>query len=159
MSAVIVGSFSWPALSSVHVVPLTMIRIAWYSSLILAIAAVAVGLQQSVFLIRVGSLLNCEFIIQELLSFRSPAGQHVPRWDQVFIWQAAVGLLEWSIFLWVGGYIVFIGDLTKLFQEAQERSDQVVSSTFNSRYIILITQSHTLYRLPAFVLLLFWGQS
>jgi hypothetical protein len=31
-----------------------MIRIAWYNSLIFAIAAIAVGMQQSVFLVRVG---------------------------------------------------------------------------------------------------------
>ena len=128
MSAVNVGTFSWPALSAIPVVPLTMIRIAWYNSLILGVAAVAVGMQQSVFLIRVGYVSDSDTWIQELLSFTcDTTGKLIPRWDQLLIWQAAVGLLEWCIYFWLGGYIVFIWDRTMMFQAGQQTSDQVVS--------------------------------
>lgn len=127
MTAAVVGSFSWPGLSAISTVPLTMVRIAWYNSLILAIAAVAVGMQQSVFLVRVGCVSNSDFLIRELLSYDDRTGPRIPRWDQLVIWQAAVALLEWSIYLWLGGYVVFLWDLARITQEGQQTSDLVVS--------------------------------
>lgn len=127
MSAVVVGTFSWPTLSEISVVPLTMIRIAWYNSLVLGITAVAVAMQQSVFLVRVSCVSNGDVLIRELLSVDAHDGRRIPRWDQLFIWQAAVGLLEWSIYFWFGGYMVFIWDRTRMLQEGQQKSDQVVS--------------------------------
>lgn len=126
MNAAVVGSFSWPVLSTVSVVPLAMIRVAWYNSLILGIAAVAVGMQQSVFLVRVGCVSNGDVLIRELLSSESRTGRRTPRWDQVFIWQSAVGLLEWCIYFWVGGYGVFICDSTRILRDGQDKADQVV---------------------------------
>lgn len=127
MTAAVVGSFEWEALSTVPTIPITMIRIAWYNSLILAVTAVTLGMQQSVFLIRVGSTSDSDAIITNLLSYASPgSGLRIPRWDQVFIWQAAVGLLEWSIYFWMGGYLVFIWDLTRVSREGQTVADQVV---------------------------------
>lgn len=128
MSAAVVGSFSWQSLSTIAVVPLTMIQIAWLNSLILAIAAVAVGMQQSVFLVRVGCLSHSDALIRELLSFASPTGRRVPHWDQVILWQTAVGLLECSIYFWLGGYIVFLWHMTRMAREDQQVSDQVVST-------------------------------
>lgn len=104
-----------------------MIRIAWYNSLIFAIAAIAVGMQQSVLLVRVGCVSNSDMLIRELLTFEKPSGQRVPRFRQVFIWQTAVGLLEWSIYFWLGGFVVFIWDSTLILRENQQKSDQVVS--------------------------------
>jgi len=104
-----------------------MIRIAWYNSLIFAIVAIAVGMQQSVFLVRVGCVSNSNMLIRELLTFEMPSGQRVPRFRQVFIWQTAVGLLEWSIYFWLGGFVVFIWDSTLILRENQQKSDQVVS--------------------------------
>jgi hypothetical protein len=127
MSAAVVGSFSWPNLSMITTVPLTIIRIAWYNSLVFAIAAVAVGMQQSVFLVRVGCVSNADMLIRELLSFEDLTGRRIPHWDQLAIWQAAVALLEWSIYFWLGGYVVFIWDLTHISGKGQQKSDQVVS--------------------------------
>lgn len=104
-----------------------MIRIAWYNSLVLAIAAVAVGMQQSVFLVRVGCLSTSDASLREILSFASPTGRRIPYWHQLILWQTAVGLLECSIYFWLGGYIVFIWDMTKITKEDQQVSDQVVS--------------------------------
>lgn len=128
MTAAVVGSFEWEALSTIATIPMTMIRIAWYNSLVLAVTAVTLGMQQSVFLIRVGSTSDSDAIITNLLSSPSPGGSglRIPRWDQVFIWQAAVGLLEWSIYFWMGGYLVFIWDLTRVSREGQTVADQVV---------------------------------
>lgn len=104
----------------------TLIRIAWFNSLILAVAGVAVGMHQSVFLVRVGSVSNSDMLIRGLLIFECLADRRIPYWDQDIIWQTAVGLLECSIYFWLGGYVVFIWDLTKLLQEQQQRSDRVV---------------------------------
>jgi hypothetical protein len=65
--------------------------------MVLGIAAVAVGMQQSVFLVRVGCVSNSDMLIRELLSFDFLTGRRIPRWDQLVTWQAAVSLLEWSI--------------------------------------------------------------
>ncbi|OQE21952.1 hypothetical protein PENSTE_c011G02778 [Penicillium steckii] len=127
MSAAVVGSFSWPSLSTAAPVPFTMIRVSWYNSLVLAIGAVAVGMQQSVFLVRVGCLSTSDTSLLEILSFVSPTGRRIPYWHQVILWQTAVGLLECSIYFWLGGYIVFVWDMTKITKQDQQRSDQVVA--------------------------------
>ncbi|OJJ08344.1 hypothetical protein ASPVEDRAFT_156008 [Aspergillus versicolor CBS 583.65] len=129
MTAAVVGSFTWDALSTIAIIPMTMIRIAWYNSLVLAVTAVTLGMQQSVFLIRVGSTSDSDAIITNMLSSPSPGGSglRIPRWSQMFIWQAAVGLLEWSIYFWMGGYLVFIWDLTRVSREGQTVADQVVA--------------------------------
>ncbi|OAQ98008.1 hypothetical protein LLEC1_04399, partial [Akanthomyces lecanii] len=124
MSAAVVGSFSWPSISTMSTVPLIMIRITWYSSLVCGIMAVATALQQSVFLVRVGCVSDSELLICRLLSSDSAQGRR-PRQHQIFVWQAAVGMLEWCIFLWIGGYIVFIWDQTLILQRSQQTSDQV----------------------------------
>ncbi|KAI5457570.1 hypothetical protein BGZ63DRAFT_428268 [Mariannaea sp. PMI_226] len=101
-----------------------MIRVAWYNSLILD---VAVGMQQSVFLVRVGCVANSDVLICELLSYDSPTGQRIPYWGQLGLWQVAVALLEWSIYFWLGGYVVFIWTLSDLPQEGKQVSDKVVA--------------------------------
>jgi hypothetical protein len=126
MSAVIVGSFAWPSFSSVPLIAYTICRATWYSSLVLAVVAVAVGLAQNVFLYRVGCLSNSCAIFVEILSYQVEDGQRIPRWNQVFIWQLAIGLLEWSIYLWLGGLIVFIGGSTRLGHRDQTTEDKAV---------------------------------
>ncbi|CEL06306.1 hypothetical protein ASPCAL07412 [Aspergillus calidoustus] len=136
MTAAVVGSFEWSALSTIPTVPLTMIRIAWYNSLVLAVTAVTLAMQQSVFLIRVGCTSKSDAIIRDLLSYPAAPGrglggpQRIPRWDQVLIWQTAVGLLEWSIYFWMGGYLVFIWDLTRVSRGGQTVADRVVRTPF-----------------------------
>ncbi|KAL4744826.1 hypothetical protein BDW72DRAFT_208710 [Aspergillus terricola var. indicus] len=128
MTAAVVGSFEWEVLSTIRTIPMTMIRVAWYNSLVLAVTAVTLGMQQSVFLIRVGCTSDSDSIIRDLLSFRSQeGGPRIPRWDQVATWQTAVALLEWSIYFWLGGYLVLLWDLTRLSREGQTAADQVVA--------------------------------
>lgn len=127
MSAIAVGSFSWPALSTMSVVPLTMIRIAWYNSLLLGVVAVAVGMQQSVFLVRIQHASSSDILLCELLSSQSSTGRRIPLWDQLFVWQSAVGLLEWCIYFWLGGFAVFLWDTTRVLGDGQGKQDQVVS--------------------------------
>ena len=100
---------SWPTFSTISSVPLTMLPIAWYNNLILAIAAVAIGMQQSVFLVRLGCLSNSDILIRELLSFESPSGLRVPRHSQVLVWQTAVGVLECSIYFWLEVLLCLFG--------------------------------------------------
>lgn len=126
MSATVVGSFSWPAVSAISIVPLTIIHIAWYSSLMLGMAAVALALQQSVFLARIRYVSTSEQIICRLLSSESTNRRRIPRWYQILIWQSAVGMLEWCIFLWIGGYAVFIWSQSLTLHE-QWSAGQVVS--------------------------------
>lgn len=114
MSAAVVGAFTWPALEDISTVPGTMIRIAWYSSLILAIASVGVGLHQSVFLMRVGCLAKADMVITRLLGSRNGTDRYEPRDEQIILWQLAVGLLEFSLYFWLGGFVIFIWDLSNL---------------------------------------------
>lgn len=134
MSAVVVGSFTWPNLGSLTTVAYTMVRICWYNSLILAIAAVAVGMQQSVFLTRVGCLSTSDVLIVRLLSFEGQNGRRVPRRDQVIIWQTAVGLLEFSLYFWLSGFIVFVWDVTLVGRKVQKTSDKVVCTSVHRKY-------------------------
>ena len=106
MSTVFASSFSWPAPSTVSVVRLTLARVVWYMSLVLAVAAVTVAIQQSLFLVRSHHAANPNQLLRELLN--SSFGQRIPRWDQLAIWQAAVALLEWSIYFCLGSYPICI---------------------------------------------------
>lgn len=109
------------------VVPLTMIRIAWYNSLLLGVVAVAVGMQKSVFLVRIQHASSSDILLCELLSSQSSTGRRIPLWDQLFVWQSAVGLLEWCIYFWLGGFAVFLWDTTRVLGDGQGKQDQVVS--------------------------------
>lgn len=127
MSAAVVGSFAWPALSTMSVVPLTMIRIAWYNSLVFSMGAIATSVQQNVFLFRVQSMPNSDDILLDVLSHVSSPTIRVPRWDQTIIWQSAVGLLEWSIYFWLGGYFVLLLDVALIFAGGQDAASRAVS--------------------------------
>lgn len=107
-SAVITGSFTWSALSKLSIVAWTIVQITWCCSLTLAMVAVAVELQQSVFLIRVESLSNAHLILRRLLSAENIIGPRIPRQGQLIIWHSAVALLEWSIYVWLVGFLVFV---------------------------------------------------
>ncbi|KAK8073607.1 hypothetical protein PG994_004506 [Apiospora phragmitis] len=98
MSAAVVGAFTWTSLSSLPSVAYTLVQAPWYCSLVLGIGAVAVGMQQSVFLIRVGCLPTANQFCQNMLSHDDGNGRRAPSWYQVLIWQTAVGLLEFSLY-------------------------------------------------------------
>lgn len=128
MSATVVGAFTWPDLAEMGPVTSTMLRICWYNSLVLAVAAVAMGMQQSIFLLRVGGLSNRNTAILNLLSIFDQSRQlRIPRRDQVIIWQTPVGMLEFSLYFWLAGFIVFIWDTTKIGRNTSTISGQVVS--------------------------------
>lgn len=126
MSAAVVGAFTWPALSDMPTVPGTMVQIAWYASLILAIASVGVGLHQSVFLMRVGCLAKADMVITELLGSISGNDRYEPRGEQIILWQLAVGLLEFSLYFWLGGFVVFIWNLSNIGRQGQTMADILV---------------------------------
>lgn len=128
MSATVVGAFTWPDLAEMGPVTSTMLRICWYNSLVLAVAAVAMGMQQSIFLLRIGGLSNGNTVILNLLSIFDQSRQlRIPRRDQVIIWQTPVGMLEFSLYFWLAGFIVFIWDTTKIGRNTGTISGQVVS--------------------------------
>jgi hypothetical protein len=118
-------------LSTTTPVALAIIQAIWFSSLLLAVTAVAIALQQSVFLARVASMPKSNALIVELLTYEISDGSRQPRQAQVLIWLLAVGLLEWSIGLWLGGFVVFLWDVTKMRQKGQLPSD-VMASELNS---------------------------
>ncbi|KAH6678052.1 hypothetical protein B0J14DRAFT_559187 [Halenospora varia] len=125
MSAIVVGSFTWSALEHLSIVAYTIIRVCWYNSLILAITAVAVGMQQSVFLVRIGCLSASHKLTLKLLCYEDQNGTRIPRRDQVVIWQTAVGMLEFSLYFWLGGFVVFIWDVTLVGRKGQKTSDKL----------------------------------
>ncbi|QPC76794.1 hypothetical protein HYE68_007546 [Fusarium pseudograminearum] len=129
MSATIVGAFTWSSLERLSPVADTMVRTLWYSSLILGVGAIALSLQQSVFLTRIGCLPQANAMCRRMLSRDIGLGQRIPRWDQVILWQTAVGLLEFSIYTWLGGFIAFVGDTTYIGLSSPGKGNQVHAST------------------------------
>ncbi|CAI6090631.1 unnamed protein product [Clonostachys chloroleuca] len=127
LSGVIVGSFTWTIFDQMLPTAMTIIRILWYSSLILSMTAVGVALHQSVFLARMVNVPEFHAVMVDLLCFETPMGQMKPRQEQAFIWLLAIGLLEWSLGLWFGGFVVFIWKLTKIGQQDQTFSDRMVA--------------------------------
>lgn len=128
MSAAVVGAFAWTSLASLHTVAYTLVQTMWCCSLVLGIGAVALGMQQSGFLIRIGCLPTANHLCQNMLSHDAGNGQRAPSWHQVLIWQAAVGLLEFSMYTWLAGFVVFIWGITKSGQSNASSSDRVVSA-------------------------------
>ena len=91
-----------------------MIHLAWLCSLVLGIGAAAVAMHQSIFLMRIDVLRNANDLCQHLLSHGVKSnGRRDVRLEQGILWQAAVGMLEWSIYTWMAGFLIFIGDLTR----------------------------------------------
>ncbi|CAG9996819.1 unnamed protein product [Clonostachys byssicola] len=127
LSGVIVGSFTWTIFDQMLPTAMTLIRILWYSSLILSMTAVGVALHQSVFLARMANVPEFHAVMVDILCFETPMGQMEPRQEQAFIWLLAVGLLEWSLGLWFGGFVVFLSSLTKIGQQDQTFSDRMVT--------------------------------
>ncbi|KAK8006848.1 hypothetical protein PG989_000838 [Apiospora arundinis] len=129
MSAAVVGAFTWDSLSSLSTIAYALVQMMWYCSLVLGIGAVAVGLQQSVFLIRIGCLPTANQLCRDMLS-RDPGNdrRRVPRWHQVLIWQTAVALLEFSVYTWLAGFVVFIWATTRSGQADASTSDRVVAA-------------------------------
>ena len=126
LTAAVVGGFTWPGLAELPAVAYTMIRVAWYSSLILSIGSVAVGVQQSVFLMRLHCVPKYHVILRDILGVRDETQKYLPRDHQIILWQLAVGLLEVSIYSWLGGFVVFVCASTRTFQKDQSVSDQLV---------------------------------
>ncbi|VUC32670.1 unnamed protein product [Clonostachys rosea] len=127
MSSVIVGSFTWTIFDQTLPTAMTIIRTLWFSSLILSITAVGVALHQSVFLARMANVPEFYSVMVDILCFETRMGKMKPRQEQVLIWLLAVGLLEWSLGLWFGGFVVFLWDLTKMAQQDQTLSDKMVA--------------------------------
>jgi hypothetical protein len=126
MTAVTVGAFTWPSLASVSTAPLDVIQICWYSSLIFSITAVGMALHQSVFLLRVMSVTKSNTIPFNVLTYETGYGERSPRKQQAFIWVLAMGLLEFSMYFWLGGFIVFLWDVTKMGRGEQRKGDIMV---------------------------------
>lgn len=150
----IVGAFAWPALAQVSTVAFAMIQTMWYCSLVLGIAAVALGLQQSVFLHRIACLQDADALLAAMLSYDLGNGSRYPRWDQVILWQCAVGLLEFCMYTWLGGFIVFLWDVAKSGAKSSSASNKVVSAQYQLLYIyqngrLILTQHLVLVRLPS----------
>ncbi|KAF4948970.1 hypothetical protein FGADI_9254 [Fusarium gaditjirri] len=129
MSATIVGAFTWPSLETLSPVADTMVRTLWFSSLVLSVGAVAMSLQQSVFLMRIGCLPQANAMCRRMLSRDIGLGKRIPRRDQVILWQTAVGLLEFSIYTWLAGFIAFVGDTTSMGFSSPGKGNQVHAST------------------------------
>lgn len=131
LSGVIVGSFTWTIFDQMIPTAMTIIRILWYSSLILSMTAAGVALHQSVFLARMVNVPDFHSVMVDILCFEAQMGQMKPRREQAFIWLLAIGLLEWSLGLWFGGFVVFLWKLTKIGQQDQTFSDRMVGSLWN----------------------------
>jgi hypothetical protein len=102
-----------------------MICALWYSSLILSVTSVCIGLCQSVFLARISCAANGNILLRTLLI---DTRTRQPRTAQSFVWLLAVGLLEWSVYLWLGGFVVFLWDVTSMGKVGQSRGDIAVSA-------------------------------
>lgn len=126
MSAAVVGAFTWPDLPNLSTAPHAIVRLTWYCSLVLGIGAVAIGVQQSVFLIRIGCLPIANQLCIDMLSYDTGGGRRTPRGIQVILWQSANGLLEFSIYTWLAGFVVFIWGATRIGQPLASTSDQIV---------------------------------
>lgn len=123
-----VGTFTWPTLLYTSDITWVLVRLLWYVSLILAIGAIAVSLQQSVFLARITHTSASVDLIQELLSEVVPHRPTIrqPRQGQIILWQLANGLLETSIYFWLSGLLVFLW-ATTVAKPGRSMEDIIVS--------------------------------
>ena len=103
-----------------------MIQTVWYSSQVLGTAAVAVGLRQSVFLLRIICMPDANSLLGNVLSYDAGGGRPVSRSDQIILWQCAMGLLEVCIYTWLAGFVVFIWDVTRVGRGSSDRSHKIV---------------------------------
>lgn len=122
-----VGVFSWPQLENDDSLSINMIQALWYSSLVLSVSSVCIGLYQNVFLARISCTANSNLLLRELLTVSLPNGKRKPRASQIIVWLLAVELLEWSIFSWLGGFLVFLWEVAKMTIAKQSEGNVLVS--------------------------------
>ena len=130
LSAIIAGAFSWPPLQNTLSVPLALIQLAWFSSLIFSIAAVAVAVHQSVFISRISLVPTASDLILEVFSYKTADGKIMPRQTIAFVLLLSVGLLDLSIGFWMAGFMAYLWDITKMRQQTQISLDIVVRELF-----------------------------
>ncbi|KAI0973681.1 hypothetical protein F4678DRAFT_425532 [Xylaria arbuscula] len=140
MIAAIVGAFTWTNLPTLAIVEYSIVRATWYCSLILAVGAVALSVQQTVFLIRIGCLPIANQICIDMLSYElAGTNSRAPRRCQVVLWRTANGLLEVCIYLWLAGFAVFIYGITEVSQAEAFLGDKVVAALcFFSFFTVVI---------------------
>jgi len=78
----------------------------FYAALILSLAAVSIGSQQTITLFRLGHNRDGLESLQKLL--RKKADPHIASKSQLYLWQLPVMLLNVSILLFIIGLIVII---------------------------------------------------
>jgi hypothetical protein len=64
----------------------------------------------------------------DLISYVTPNGARKPRKEQLILWQCAMGLLEFSIYFWLAGFLVFLWDWVQRNEKIERSHGAVVSS-------------------------------
>jgi hypothetical protein len=100
MFSTVTGALQWPDIDSRY----WLGPACWYSSLVLAIAAVILAAQQTILLETLKSNDNLECYQEHFW------GTTHPRWWLLFAWQAPFMLLNYSIFLFLIGLCSHIGN-------------------------------------------------
>ena len=117
MAGVITTAFSW---QQVVQSPWSTTAL-WYSSLLLNLTAICLATQQTVALHRLSCYSKGLAMIRSMLgeyqkepindeTITRSAGRCRPRWLQLYVWQTAIMLLNFSVLLFIVGLVVFIFD-------------------------------------------------
>lgn len=109
-----------------------MIEAMWYPSLVFAILSVSTGIQQNVVLTRLRAFPNGPERIRNLLG-TFDGNVWAPRPEQLKIWQFAVQLLDFSIYTWLGGFAVYVWNVTKMHSKMQSGANIAVSPRSRKR--------------------------
>lgn len=113
LASIVTGAIAWPSDASTPAPP-WVTKAAWYSSLILGLAAISSAMQQSLTLYRLGCYEDCLPRLRAILGrgHRRADGSTfwTVRWSQMVVWQVPVMLLNFAILLFVGGVVAMLRD-------------------------------------------------
>lgn len=111
MASVISAAFSWQPL---HQIPWDTAGL-WYGALLMTLTSICLATQQAVFLNRLSGYADSPSRIRAILGSQfHPPGRTdtvvVPNWDQLYVWQAPIMLLNISVLLFIVGIVILVAD-------------------------------------------------
>ncbi|KAK3390635.1 hypothetical protein B0H63DRAFT_466188 [Podospora didyma] len=109
VASVISASFSW---QPVDQIPWPTAGL-WYGALLMNLTSICLATQQGVSLNRLSGYSDSLLRIRNLLGSQTAQYAHVivvPHWDQLYVWQTPIMLLNVSVILFITGIVILLFD-------------------------------------------------
>jgi len=122
VASVISAAFTWHPLQQI---PWGTAGL-WYGALLMALTSICLATQQAVFLNRLSGYSDSLSRIRGILGSQPqflgrPKADPMPNWDQLYVWQTPIMLLNFSVILFIVGIVIMLVDGLKEIMSSEHR--------------------------------------